>query len=92
MSEFLSWDEGDQEVALVWQQRRRTTHRCGTHPDEWDPDKGGNPDAYHAATLLCPGCQRIEEEQAELDKKKGAGTRGAYVVLRAGPPPSGRLT
>lgn len=91
--EFLAWDEGDQEVALVWLAQKRGVHGgCGTHPDEWDPRRGGDPEAYHAAVLLCPGCQKIELARSDLEKKKSAGehVHGAYVALRHGPEPPPR--
>lgn len=58
---------------------------CGTHPDDWDPEKGGHPNAWVAGEHHCKGCQRLEMAQELADKRAEKGDkplRGTSVVLR----------
>lgn len=80
LSAFLAWDEADQDAALIWQAHEaRRCGSCGTHPDDWDPDKGGRRDAYHAEIRYCPGCQRVDAARNRQDDKTP--TAGAHVML-----------
>lgn len=67
--------------------RRRGVHSCGTHPDDWNEDLGGDRDAWHAEIGVCPGCQKVDQAQAELEARRSAGeaVHGARVFLRPGP-------
>jgi hypothetical protein len=61
LSTFLSWSEADQEAALAWQAHEsRRCGSCGTHPDDWSPQAGGDREAYHAEVHQCPGCLKVE--------------------------------
>lgn len=69
-SRFLSWSLDDQDKALAFM-RYRAEHcpGCGTTRGDWDKD----PDAFIADVEICPGCQRIEQENDNAPaKKKGA--------------------
>ena len=79
LSEFLSWDEADQDAALAWQAyEARRCRSCGTHPDEWDPTKGGRRDAYTAEVVICPGCRELD-----LARERQSDTKihGAHLML-----------
>lgn len=79
------WTQADRDKA-VWYQLRKaeTCSSCGTHPDEWDPAKGGDRHAYAAAVHRCPGCAQLEQGQAaqENDPNKG---RGEKIILKRAP-------
>lgn len=57
---------------------------CGTHPDDWDPARGGAVDAFVADLDVCRGCASLEKERAELDKARERGNvrPGTTVRLR----------
>lgn len=69
-SRFLSWLPDDQDKALAYQRHvNETCTGCGTRRDEWERD----PDAFIADVTICPGCERIEQENENGPaKKKGA--------------------
>lgn len=80
LSQFLSWHEDDQDAALLWQAHEgRRCRSCGTHPDDWDPDKGGRRDAYTAEVVVCPGCRSID---AARDRESETKIQGAHLMLR----------
>jgi len=82
LSKFLAWADHDQDAALAWQahEARRCPH-CGTHPDDWNPDKGGRRDAFHGQVVICPGCQQIESSR---EREPDAGNlHGARIILRS---------
>ena len=78
------WTQEDREKALAWHQREleRCPH-CGTHPDEWDPDKGGSPHAREPGLRHCRGCE-VSAQAGDLHeqhtKKKGH-RRGVHPVM-----------
>ena len=76
------WTAADRDKA-IWDQLRRAQmcQQCGTHPDDWDPDKGGSRDAYTAIVRRCPGCAATEQKRAELDSDPDKG-RGETVGLK----------
>lgn len=50
--------------------------QCGTREDEWDPDLGGDPEAYIASTRKCFGCEEIHLQQKAIpDGTAGAGMK-----------------
>lgn len=58
---------------------------CGTHPDDWDPAKGGDPNAWIAGEHHCKGCQRLEvaREQHEKRVQRGAPVlKGTRIILK----------
>jgi hypothetical protein len=81
---FLSWPQESQDAALQWQAyEARRCGSCGTHADDWNPDKGGSRAAWHAHLDVCPGC--VARERASNDP--GArDIRGAAVRLAHGSP------
>ena len=83
LSRFLAWSTADQDAALAWQAHdNRRCGACGTHPDDWDEDKGGTRYAYHAEAYVCRGCvesQRMQESPTVVD-----GGRGVHVRLAMG--------
>ena len=82
----LEWTQTDRDKAL-WYQRRKaeTCPSCGTHPDDWDPDKGGHPNAWIPADHHCKGCQRLEmarEQQTKRAEKGEKPLKGTTITLR----------
>lgn len=81
--EFLSWPKVSRDAAILWQQHRaEVCTGCGTHPDEWNPARGGRPDAFEMGPTHCRGCEvRAQaEEQFERDRKRYR--RGTTMVMR----------
>lgn len=77
-----AWTQLDRDKALwhaAW--KRQTCQSCGTHPDEWDPAKGGDRRAYEAVVVRCAGCASIEQLRDATDTAK-VKDRGARVELR----------
>lgn len=77
-----TWSQLDRDKALwhaSW--KAGVCSGCGTHPDEWDPDKGGSRAAYEAVKIRCAGCAATEQlrEATESQKTKD---RGVRVELR----------
>jgi hypothetical protein len=78
------WTEQDRDKA-IWHARYRAERcsSCGTHPDEWDPAKGGDRQAYGAVESRCAGCAALEHQQAALESRpKEDRVRGVRIVLR----------
>lgn len=80
-SAFLTWSQDDRDKAIwTYLRERQTCPDCGTRPEEWDPDKGGDRAAYRAVVRTCRGCQ---ERQSRLDTlADGQRGRGMYVALQ----------
>lgn len=77
-STFLGWDRDDQDAAIMWSLRRAATHSaCGTRPDEWDPELGGDLHAYLGEVRVCQGCVVQAAAQKQISDKDV----GAHVVL-----------
>lgn len=88
-STFAGWSEHDRDAALSWHLwSRAACPSCGTRPEEWNPDLGGDLHAYHAARHTCQGCVvRHRGEQAlEKDQAKGKARPGTTIVLLPNPP------
>lgn len=67
LSQFLSWDELDQAMALAWQVRQdETCSGCGVHPEVWDEDRGGHPDALRLEGRICRTCEIAASDEREL--------------------------
>lgn len=78
LSEFLSWDETDQDAAMAWQMHEaRRCPSCKTHPDEWDEDAGGRRDAYAADIAVCPGCRTLDAARSRHEDTPP----GAHLIL-----------
>lgn len=82
------WTQTDRDKAvwhLLW--KRRTCPSCGTHPDEWDPEKGGDPNAYAVGEHYCEGCHRLQVGQDAADKRAEKGEKPLKgTSLRLQPP------
>lgn len=77
--EFLGWDRTSRDAAILWAERRaQTCQACGTHPDDWDPARGGDDHAYKAEIRACRGCETQASAQTQVTEAHG---KGAYVVL-----------
>lgn len=78
------WTQLDRDKAVwhvAWKQA--LCQQCGTHPDEWDPDKGGDRTAYVAVTVRCTGCASLEQHREALESdRKQQGLRGVRAELR----------
>lgn len=84
LSRFLRWDRDDQDAALLWSMRERAAHpACGTRPDEWDPELGGDHHAYIAEVRSCRGCETRDSMERRLSEDARRG--GGYVVLVPNP-------
>lgn len=72
LSQFLSWDQADQDAALAWAgHEARRCSSCGYHPDV--------DDQVHTHVDVCPGC----EKHAAASKAAGV-VPGAHVHLARG--------
>ena len=57
------WTDEDQDKALAFEQEKaRCCSGCGTRPEEWDPERGGDRFAYVGARRYCPGCEVLHQE------------------------------
>lgn len=84
-SEFLTWDTDDRDKALWHHIREQQTCRsCGTRPDEWDPEQGGDRHAYVANVDVCRGCQQLEGRRDSMTGDEG---RGIHIALARPRPP-----
>lgn len=86
LSVFLAWPSTDQAAALAWQDHEaRRCAKCGTHPNDYDPESGGRRHAWHPAIEVCEGCAASERGHeiygADLQH------HGARVVLTTEAPP-----
>lgn len=73
-SGFLAWSLDDQDKALAY--RRWEASKCGgcgTSRDQWEKDR----DAFIADVEICPGCERIEQEQDNGPAQR----KGAKIAL-----------
>lgn len=80
------WTQTDRDKA-IWHQihKRQTCPSCGTHPDDWDPDKGGDLNAWVAGEHHCKGCQRLQVAQERTDKRAERGDKplkGTTITLQ----------
>lgn len=80
------WTQADRDKAIWYQvEKARTCQACGTHPDDWDPAKGGRRDAYVVSVTRCPGCAALEQFQEAREAKASTEPpgRGERVGLKA---------
>lgn len=79
-SDFLSWSKISRDAAIVWDLRRRQScGSCGTHPDAWDPARGGHDHAFVAEVRGCRGCETVASAQQQLPEELAK--IGGYVAL-----------
>lgn len=73
-SEFLSWDEEDQDKALAHLRYQASVcNGCGTRKDEWSEDRF----AYVAQSDRCLGCEVLAQEKDNLPED----TKGIRLFL-----------
>jgi hypothetical protein len=82
LSEFLDWEQADQDAALGWQARENQRYPDGTHPDDWDESRGGSRRPYHVHMSVHPAAALIANAQAS-DRFRALGP-GAHVHLARG--------
>lgn len=83
-SEFLRKPKDDRDKAILRHIRKKSTcGTCGTRPEEWDPERGGDRHAYSGALGHCRGCQEIESQREQM--KSGPQIRGTYITLLRNP-------
>lgn len=78
------WTQQDRDKA-IWHAKYKAERcgSCGTHPDEWDPKKGGDRQAYAAVETRCAGCAALEKQQELYESRaKEERVRGVHIVLR----------
>ncbi|MFJ5879897.1 hypothetical protein [Kitasatospora cineracea] len=74
------WTALDRAKALAYTAfARQVCDGCGTRPQEWDEQAGGDRFAYIAATHRGPGCELIAAEQEQVPD--GADGRGVRIGL-----------
>lgn len=79
-SSFLRWSQLDRDKAIWYMVRKaETCPSCGTRENEWDPEQGGNRQAYGTDICRCRGCE-VKQMAEESDAAKVG--RGVYVKLR----------
>ena len=69
------WTDLDQDKALAWQRaQRELCGTCKTRDAEWQKD----PDAFIGDIKICPGCERLEQEQ---DNARNLARKGMKIGL-----------
>jgi hypothetical protein len=82
----------DRDKALWWTVHERQRHGpCGTRPDEWDPEQGGDLHAYEAVPVHCRGCEVAAQGDDWLERNRKNMRRGTSIQLRPTPPPEEEL-
>jgi hypothetical protein len=79
LSTFLAWRPDDRHAAMAWQARE--SHRCrgcGTFAEDWDPECGGDRNAYKATFTECQGCIELERLR---DAPELRDVRGVHLHL-----------
>ncbi|MFJ7297545.1 hypothetical protein [Streptomyces collinus] len=76
-----TWTDLDRRKALAYaDHQRQACPACGTRPDEWDEQAGGDEDAYRATTHRCIGCQLIADKQKTVPEgDEGHGVKVALI-------------
>jgi len=76
-----TWTDLDRRKALAHAEYQRLVcASCGTRPEEWDEDAGGDEFAYTAVTHRCLGCQTLQDRQKEVpDGAEGHGVKVALI-------------
>lgn len=84
---FLSeWSEEDREHALAHQAHTRALcGGCGTHPADWDPERGGHPEAFVVGYHRCPGCLQLQSARRQLASQPEMHSEGVHVILVPNP-------
>jgi hypothetical protein len=81
-SVFLAWDADDRDKALWWLiHQRGTCPTCGTRPEEWDEDQGGDLHAYVAEPHQCRGCEVLAQGEEWFEQNRKQLRRGTTMRL-----------
>jgi hypothetical protein len=73
-SRFLDWDPDDQDKALAYTRDINSRCKgCGTRHEDWVEDDN----AYISWHDVCPGCERLEQEKANVHE----GQQGVHFRL-----------
>ncbi|HET7386845.1 MAG TPA: hypothetical protein VFJ19_09320 [Nocardioidaceae bacterium] len=73
------WTDLDRDKALAWAALdRRTCRECGTRPEEWNPEQGGQVRPVDYAVVICPGC---EAKQRTVRQARDLGSVPGLQVL-----------
>lgn len=79
----LEWSELDRAKALAYVAYESTRcPDCRVREQEWNPDLGGNRDAYIGDSRRCETCRRAEDESENIHTLPEAERKGLKVVLR----------
>lgn len=82
-SVFLGWDADDRDKALSWHLHElERCHSCGTRPEEFDAERGGDRNAYTAEPHFCRGCEIKAQGDEKFEKTRGRYRRGTRMTLR----------
>lgn len=82
-STFLEWSRPDRDKALWWVIHQRSTcPGCGTRPEEWDEEQGGDPDAYEAKPVHCRGCEVRAQGDEWFEAHRKSMRRGTSMRFR----------
>jgi hypothetical protein len=74
------WTQLDRDKAIWWHVRQKQTcSQCGTREEEWDPELGGDRQAYGAEYRRCRGCEVKAMAEDALTSDFG---RGIYISMR----------
>lgn len=77
------WDPDDRDKALAWHLHElERCPSCGTRPEEWDPERGGDRNAYVGEARHCRGCEVKAQADDELEHHRSEYPRGTDMVLR----------
>ncbi|MEV1295777.1 hypothetical protein [Pseudonocardia sp. NPDC049635] len=83
-TEFLRWPLYDRQKAVAYEIRlSEYCPDCGTHPDTWDPAKGGHPHAMEMRLEHCRGCEITEQHDKAIENKRDQVPAGGKWRLRA---------
>lgn len=84
-SEFLSWSESDQDMALAYVEfQREICKSCGTIDADFRDEKGRllDPPPMEAVDMLCAGCRMTNDHRNFLENEAKADMAGRYIALR----------
>jgi hypothetical protein len=72
-SEFLSWDERDQEAEIEYMLYDKSRcPGCGTFPEEWfgEDNRHLQPPPYLPTTINCLGCETLADTRDQIPDKQ----------------------
>lgn len=78
------WTPDDRAKALAWHlYELERCPSCGTHPHQWDPEQGGDLNAYEPGLKHCRGCEvSAQADDKHEEHRKRRGRRGTSPTLR----------